>query len=60
MRGADGPRYGTHYFRLIRYPNCFDGRDAVTWLTQRMGIGRPIGRPYATAIGRRLCCAVIW
>jgi Domain found in Dishevelled, Egl-10, and Pleckstrin (DEP) len=50
MRGPDGPRFGTHYYRLIRYPNCFDGRDAVTWLTQRMGIGRP----YATAIGRRL------
>jgi Domain found in Dishevelled, Egl-10, and Pleckstrin (DEP) len=50
MRGRDGPKFGTHYHHLIRYPNCFDGRDAVTWLVRRMGIGRP----YATAIGRRM------
>ncbi len=50
MRAADGPRLGTHYHRLIRYPNCFDGRDAVTWLAKT----RAISRPNATAIGRRL------
>ena len=50
MRSADGPRLGTQYHRLIRYPNCFDGRDAVTWLAERM----KVSRTHATAIGRRM------
>lgn len=50
MRGRDGPRLGTHYHRLIRYPECFDAREAVTWLSRHLDIDRP----QATAIGRRM------
>ncbi len=50
MRGSEGPRFGTHYHGLVQYPDCFDGRDAVTWLVRTKGISRA----YATAIGRRM------
>lgn len=50
MRGRHGPRLGTHYHLLVRYPECFDARDAVTWLVRHLDVDRPL----ATAIGRRL------
>lgn len=50
MRDRDGLRVGARYHRLVRYPNCFEGRELVDWLVQHRGIGRD----EAQAIGRRL------
>lgn len=50
MRGQGGLRAGARYHRLVCYPDCFEGREAVDWLVRQ----RDIGREEAQAIGRRL------
>lgn len=50
MREKGGVRTGSHHHHFVRYPNCFEGREAVTWLALDQGLGRE----QAVAIGKRL------
>lgn len=50
MRDRGGVRTGTQHHWFVRYPNCFEGREAVTWLALDQGLARD----EAVALGKRL------
>ncbi len=40
MRGKDGLSYGPRYRRFVRFPNCFRGQEAVTWIARYCDVSR--------------------
>ena len=50
MKGADGLNIEDRWYYFKRYPQCFIGRDAVTWLSDTQNVTRAS----AVNIGERL------
>ena len=50
MRGPNGLEIKHRWYHMIRYANCFVGREAVKWLTHSQGMTREV----AIRTGQRL------